>query len=416
MIKTVEHCRICGNKDLKRVLDLGVQALTGIFPKTRDQKVATGPLELVQCTARDGRSICGLLQLRHSCDLSELYGDDYGYRSGLNGSMVSHLGEIVAGNLAKISLKKDDIVLDIGSNDGTLLSFYPAASCVRVGIDPTAKKFGKYYAPGIQRIPEFFSADLFKKHFGGRRAKIVTSIAMFYDLEDPVRFASEVFQILEDDGLWVFEQSYMPLMLERNAYDTVCHEHLEYYCASQVEWVLNMTGFRVLSVDINATNGGSFCVRAVKQNSSYPPSPLLWQKLLDEEKALTANGSIAFSDFEKNILRHRNELTAAIRKILAKGKKIFGYGASTKGNVILQYCGLTEKEIPFIAEVNEDKFGSFTPGTRIPIISEKEARALKPDYFLVLPWHFKENIMKREKDFLGQGHRLLFPLPIIEEV
>ena len=264
--KTLTHCRICGNSNLVRVLDLGEQTLTGVFPKSLGQQITRGPLQLVKCVG--DTETCGLLQLAHSYDLAEMYGDNYGYRSGLNASMVKHLQAKVERILAKVDLSGHPIVLDIGSNDGTTLGFYPSSQCQRVGMDPTAQKFRQYYPVDVEAIADFFSATRFLQSFPNRKARVITSFSMFYDLEEPMSFVREVAQILDDKGVWVFEQSYMPLMLETNSYDTACHEHLEYYSLKQVAWMLRRANMKIVDVEFNRVNGGSFSVMAALVSSA----------------------------------------------------------------------------------------------------------------------------------------------------
>lgn len=413
MPHAIERCRVCGNSDLKPVLALGDQYLTGLFPKSLDEKITCGPLELVKC---DGANVCGLVQLRHSYDLPELYGASYGYRSGLNASMVAHLREKVARvQTAAGGLTADDLVLDIGSNDGTLLGFYPE-TVTRVGMDPTAGKFREYYSPGIEVIPDFFSAAEFQRHFGQRKAKIVTSIAMFYDLEAPIPFVEQIASILDDDGIWHFEQSYLPAMLEANAYDTVCHEHLEYYGLKQIKWITDRCGLKIVDVELNDINGGSFAVTVAKNGSRIAEKGATIERILGDEARHELDTLRPYQQFRDRVFAHREKLLSTLASLRRQGARVLGYGASTKGNVILQFCGLTAAEIPCIAEVNSDKFGRFTPGTGIPIVSEAEAQAMKPDYFLVMPWHFRENLMQREAAFLNGGGRMIFPLPEIEIV
>ncbi len=415
MYEEITKCRICGNNDLVSILHLGSQALTGVFPKDRDQIITKGPIELVKCKEDKQGNYCGLVQLRHIYDMNELYGTNYGYRSGLNKSMVDQLHGKVEIILKNISLADGDIVLDIGSNDGTLLKAYPKKDITLVGIDPTGKKFSKYYPKNIMLIPSFFSSESFKNIFNKKKAKVITSIAMFYDLVDPLDFARQVHDILDDNGVWVFEQSYLPTMLKMNAYDTICHEHQEYYSLKQIKWLTDNTGFKIIDVEFNNTNGGSFSVMVAKTHSSYKENGPLVAKILQEEREQESlNISEYYDGFKQRVHRHRDNLCEFINKANADGRKVAGYGASTKGNVILQFCKLTSKDIPFIAEVNEDKYGCYTPGTGIPIVSESHAKMEKPDYFLVLPWHFRENIIEREIEYVKSGGNLLFPLPSIE--
>jgi hypothetical protein len=408
--KEIKRCRVDGSHNLVSVLNLGYQALTGVFPKDAAEEVTVGPLELVWSPSS------GLLQLKHSYESSEMYGDNYGYRSGLNQSMVNHLTDKIAYLERLVPLKPGDVVVDIGSNDATTLKAYKTSGVRRIGIDPTGKKFAAYYPVEITLVPDFFSASAYKS-VETKKARIVTSIAMFYDLESPIEFAREIEAILADDGIWHFEQSYMPSMLRLNSYDTVCHEHLEYYTLDVVRKILESAGLRLVDVVMNAINGGSFAVTAAKAgNKSVKTNQPVIDWLLEQEGRMGLNTPRPYRDFEERVFRHRDDLTRLIRTLTADGKKVLGYGASTKGNVVLQFCGLSAKDIPAIAEVNQEKFGCVTPGTHIPIISEADAKAINPDYYLVLPWHFKDGIVRREKEFLASGGRMIFPFPEIEIV
>jgi hypothetical protein len=344
-----------------------------------------------------------------------MYGENYGYRSGLNQSMVQHLTQKIRELERFAEVEPGDAVLDIGSNDGTSLKAYSASGLHRTGMDPTGSKFRQYYPDDVRLIPDFFSA---KAYFaaGGKPAKVVTSVAMFYDLEAPIAFAREVEEVLAPGGIWHFEQSYMPSMLRLTSYDTICHEHLEYYSLDVVQRILSAAGLRTVDVKMNGVNGGSFAVTAVRVDDPRRSGDAVIGWLLEQEDRMSLSTPRPYREFEDRVYRHREDLTRLLKTLANDGKKVFGYGASTKGNVVLQFCGITTAEIPVIAEVNPDKFGAYTPGTNIPIVSEAEARAMQPDYFLVLPWHFKEGIIRREAEFLASGGRMVFPFPEIEIV
>ena len=409
MYKEISKCRISGSSNLINVLSLGEQYLTGVFPKSTSESITKGPLDMVWCPEN------GLLQLKQSYSLDEMYGDNYGYRSGLNQSMVRHLTHKINTLEKIVSLTPKDLVIDIGSNDATSLKAYKA-SCRKIGIDPTGLKFKEFYTNEIKLIPNFFSREVFAKEFPNEKAKIITSIAMFYDLESPVSFVADIESILDDEGIWHFEQSYMPSMLRTNSYDTICHEHLEFYSFKVVKELLESCNMRVLDVQMNAVNGGSFAVTACKKNAALKSNHAIINWTLKQEDDMALNTPKPYRDFEERVFKHRTSLKELIEALVNDGKKVFGYGASTKGNVLLQFCGLTTAQIPYIAEVNEQKFGCYTPGTNIPIISEKEAKAMNPDYFLVLPWHFKHSILERERAFSENGGKFIFPLPEIEIV
>ena len=405
----IKRCRLSGAADLQTVLSLGEQPLSGIFPVGPSQPVPVGPLDLVW--SEKGK----LLQLGHSFEPSVLYGDNYGYRSGLNASMVAHLRSKVSELEKLVGLSSGDWVLDIGSNDATTLKAYQTRKIRRIGIDPTGEKFRSYYPKDIHLVPELFSSEVFHKVSGGKSARLVTSIAMFYDLEDPVGFARQVREILSPDGIWHLEQSYMPSMLRMNSYDTICHEHLEYYSLENIRDIMDRSELRIVDVVMNSVNGGSFAVTVTpKENRALLGNPRVVDWMLEQEERMNFSSGRPFRDFAERVERHRTDLSRLLQALRAEGKTVLGYGASTKGNVILQFCGLGPAELPAIAEVNEDKFDRFTPGSGIPIIPEAEARAMKPDYFLLLPWHFKEGILRREAEFRAHGGRFIVPFPEIE--
>lgn len=410
MYKKIEKCRICGNTHLECVLDLGEQMLTGVFPKDKNAKVTTGPLRLVKCLG--GSDACGLLQMEHSYDLGEMYGENYGYRSGLNASMVAHLNSKVERILKMVELKAGDLVIDIGSNDSTTLQAYPTSGPVLVGVDPTGIKFHNYYPKHIQLIPDFFSSKLVKEKFPEKKAKVVTSFSMFYDLEDPMGFMQQVYDVLADDGIWVFEQSYMPTMLDTNSYDTVCHEHLEFYALRQIKWMADKVGFKILDVEFNDINGGSFSVTVAKANGDLSVLPSV-QKILNDEVTKGLDTLVPYMDFAERVVKTRADLLNFIKTAHSNNKTVSVLGASTKGNVLLQYCNLTTKEVDYVGEVNSEKFGCFTPGTWVPIVSESELLEKKPDYLIVLPWHFRKFFISNNK---LTGMTLVFPLPNLEVV
>lgn len=373
--------------------------LTGVFPRERDAKLTAGPLRLVKCVNE-----CGLVQLEHSYDLDEMYGENYGYRSGLNPSMVRHLISKVERIRKMVDLKSGDLVVDIGSNDCTTLKAYPPELHL-VGVDPTGLKFSKFYPAHIRLIPDFFSTGALAKSSILKKAKVITSFSMFYDLEDPVFFMREVYDALSDDGIWVFEQSYLPAMLETGSYDTVCHEHLEFYALRQIKWMTDLVGFKIVDIEFNSVNGGSLSVTVSKTGEE---SPSIYAVLRREcEIGIETLG--VYQDFAEQAATSKRNLVEFVRKARAAGKVVAALGASTKGNVLLQYCGLTGEDIAYIGEVNPDKFGAYTPGTWIPIIPESELLARKPDYVIVLPWHFRKFFKENPK---YAGLNLVFPLEI----
>jgi 2-polyprenyl-3-methyl-5-hydroxy-6-metoxy-1,4-benzoquinol methylase len=404
----IKKCRVCGGSDLAEVLNLGRHTLSGRFPRQDEPDPLQASLELVHCHE------CGLLQLRHTVAQSELYTDRYGYHSGINEAMVRHLTDIKDRVIAMVEPEAGDIVLDIGSNDGTMLKAYAISGLVRIGIDPILGHFRDHYPVDAITVEDYFSAPTFQMVGNGRKAKAITSIAMFYDLDDPNVFVMDIREVLHPEGIWVFELSYMPKMLKQNAFDTICHEHLEYYGLHQVERLISAHGLRIFDVDFNEINGGSFQIYACHADGPYRSEQTKIDTILRSEAEQDFNSLTPYRAFNKGIETIRDRLVEVIRDECAKGKQIYAYGASTKGNTILQYCGFDAKDIVAAADRNPEKWGCRTPGTGIPIISEEEARNANPDYFLILPWHFREGFLERESAFLQNGGRFIFPLPNVE--
>ena len=406
--EAITACRICGSRSLDTVFDLGCLVSCGVFPAADEPTPAPMPLELVQCAG------CGLVQLRHNFQRDDLFRHTYGYRSGINESMKAHLGSIVAAIERRVALRSGDIVLDIGSNDGTTLGLYKTAGLVRVGIDPTIERFLQYYQPGILTVADFFTRDNYRKLKLGGLAKVVTSIAMFYDLPDPNAFVADVRDVLAPDGIWVLEQSYLPTMIDMGSFDTICHEHLEYYGLRQIVLLGERNGLRVIDVALNDANGGSFQITMCHDNQVYPRNDKAINALLDREKAEGYDGRRPIDKLREQIATARDSVMTFLAGAKRDGKLVHGYGASTKGNTLLQYFWVTADLLPAIADRNPTKFGCRTPGTDIPIVSEDESRAMRPDSYFVLPWHFRDGFIAREAQFLGRCGKLVFPLPKFE--
>jgi len=403
----INKCRSCKSKKLEKAFNLGEQYLTGVFPENNKQSITKGYLSLVLCKN------CSLLQLEHSFDTKEMYGDNYGYMSSLNQAMFEHLKNKVSKLKSKINLESNDVIIDIGSNDGTFLSFFDKKFKL-IGVDPTIKKFHKFYKKNIFKIPDFFTEETVNKVLGKKKAKLITSISMFYDLPDPIKFVEDIYNCLDKNGIWHLEQSYMPSMIKNISYDTICHEHLEYYSLKSIKYILDKVGFKIIDIEFNEINGGSFALTAAKKKSFHSEDKKTVQWLLQKEEILHYNKLETHKNFYKECLKQKLLLTNLLKNLKDMKKKVFGYGASTKGNVILQFCNINKNLIPYIGEVNKYKFNKYTPGSKIKIISEDKLKKMKPDYLLVLPWHFKNFIIKKEKKFLSNGGKLIFPLPDIE--
>lgn len=401
-MKVIErkNCRI-SNGNLVDIFDLGNLPFSS-FPSPGEP--APLPLPLKLCLNKES----GLVQLRHSVDPDAMY-TQYWYMSGVNRSMTLALKSIVDEALkrSRNELKAGDIVVDIASNDGTLLSAYPEF-LFRVGIDP-AKNI-KPKACNLH-INDFFSAPAYKTHLGDKKASIVTSIAMFYDLEDPIQFGRDVKEILKPNGIWILELSYLPTMLSQNSFDTICSEHLEYYSLYSMEYILKKSGFAVEDVELNDVNGGSF--RLYIRHAGEARETKAVQEMRESEAQMKLTDPATYKDFASRVEKNKRDMIEFLTQQKKLGKKVIGYGASTKGNTIMAYYGIGPDLVPYVADRNPIKWGRQTV-TGIPIVSEEEARAMKPDYFLAFPYHFMKEFKAREVDFLKQGGKFVSPIPALE--
>jgi NDP-4-keto-2,6-dideoxyhexose 3-C-methyltransferase len=448
------ECRICKNKNLVDTFDLGNQYIASRFPSPGEPVPDKIPLKLVKCEqyvdvaetnstrCETINNCCGLVQLSHNVNSSELYLHNYGYRSGLNNTMTTHLRCLTSSIVDFMSennlkIEEDDIIVDIGSNDCTLLKSYNDfighdVHVFRIGIDPTGTQFKQYYPSDVQLIPKFFSREVINLH----ECKIITSICMFYDLPDPLQFVRDIKSCLALDGIWVSEQSYIMSMIDTNSFDTICHEHLEYYAYRQIEWMCEKADLRIVDVELNSSNGGSFRFYATHNDNSYVENTDNIQKIKNMEKDLNLQTLINFRNKCASIktdittfLDFMSTSPTSPEIVNDTASERFPetrmgeserfpetaiYGASTKGNTLLQYFNIDRTRIKFAAERNPEKFGKVTIGTNIPIVSEEQMRKSNPKFLLALPWHFRDEFISREIDYLNRGGQIIFPLPNFE--
>lgn len=410
--KTIKRCRVCGNTGLKPVVDLGEQYLQGSFVKEMTEKppMRKLPLELIRCDPAASEDACGLVQLAHTFPPEILYAN-YWYRSGTNETMRKHLRGIAEEAMAIRSGSTTASVLDIGCNDGTLLASYPAG-LMKFGIDPS--DIARTIEPPVKIINDVFPSHVARAELGLGNIDVITSIAMFYDLDDPVAFAREIKALLSPSGIWCLEMSYMPLMLARNSFDTICHEHLEYYSFGAIEQILSRAGLRAFKASLNEINGGSIRIWVTHaENPGYGSTTDAGylRKLRIREFEMALDTDVPYAAFDARISRLRGKTIELLTSIRSGGGSIHVYGASTKGNVLLQWYGLNRLWIEAAADRNPDKNGAHTLGTDIPIIDEASSRARRPDYYLVLPWHFIAEFLRRERETVLAGTKMIFPLP-----
>ena len=403
--KKIKKCRNCGSENLKIILNLGMQSLTGKFPKSKRKNVLKTPLSISLCIK------CKFVQLSHNFNNKYLYNLEYGYESGINTTMTKHLSGIARKVQKFKKLTKNNIVMDIASNDGTLLNSYNK-QVQKIGVDPILKRFEKKYKNIKYKIPNFFSYNDFKKLKLKKKVDVITAFAVFYDINDPNKFLIDIKKILDPNGIFIMEQSNLAYMIKLNSFDTICQEHLGYYSTKVIKKILEKNGLKIFNHEYNDSNGGSSRYYIThKENKKIKINKKEINKALKFESEFQLGSIKTYKKFNANIKKMKKECLKKIKSILSQGKIIHGYGASTKGNVILQYLNLNNKQIEFISDRNPFKYNRCTPGTKIKIISEEKSRNLNPDYYFVLPWHFKKEILKREIKIRRKGTKFIFPLP-----
>lgn len=388
-------CRLCGSKELKDVFSLGEQFINDFVPAERIGKGLKAPLELVGCEH------CSLLQLRHSAPQELLYSRHYWYRSGVTDTMKTALREITKEVESMVSLSSGDVVLDIGANDGTLLANYSVKRLCRIGCEPANNLIDELKKNADYVMHDFWDYDGYMElsnKYGFGKAKVVTAIGMFYDLEDPNKFIKDAQRVLADDGIFVAQLMCLTPMLVKNDLGNICHEHLEYYSLDSLKYLFETNGLEMFKIEENNVNGGSYRIYARHHKGTG----------IAYNEKITLKDVMAFAD---RIRESRDKCVKFIKEEVAKGKRVYVYGASTKGNVILQYYGLDNKLIAAAAERSPEKWGKYTVGSWIPIVSEEEARKAKPDYFLVLPWAFFDEFYEREAKWRSEGGKFIVPLP-----
>jgi hypothetical protein len=402
----IKNCRSCSGNKFKKLFSLGNLSFTGKFAKNSTVNIPKAELALVMCDD------CDLVQLNNNFNLKYLYGPDYGYRTGINKTMTEHMRSVVSSVKKIANLKRKDAVLDIASNDGTLLNFY-SKSLFRAGIDPTIKKFSHYYKKIDSKIPDFFSEKAVRKETK-KTFKVITALSVFYDIENPNYFLSDVNKLLDDDGIFVLEQADLLSIIKLKMFDTICHEHLEYYSHKVIIKLLKKNNLKLFDFKFNDINGGSTQYYICKdKNIKVKVQKNKIMKMLNNEKKFKLDEVKTYKNFFIEIQSVKKKLNKIIKKIKFENKIIHGYGASTKGNVLLQYFNINKNHIDCISDRNPKKNGFYTPNTKIKIVSELYSRKINPDYYLVLPWHFKKEILQREKK-QNKFSKFIFPLPSLE--
>lgn len=405
LYKNIDKCRICSSTQLKEVMKIEKQYLSQGFVESNEgielqqEKV---PQTLLLCGE------CGLVQLRETVTQDVLY-KKYFYRSAINDTMRRDLKNVVEDVTSRVELNDNDIVVDIGANDGTMIGYYPE-NLHRIGVEPATNIDWSNVDSSIEIKNDYFTKEVFDKETLDKKVKIFSCCAMFYDLDDPNSFVSDIKSCMHEDGMWCIQLSYLVSMLKNLNFYDICNEHLEYYSLHVLNTLMKRNGLKIVHASLNAVNGGSARVFVVHDNKDIPESEEL-KELYKEELEINIFDEQTYIDFNNNINEYKKKIKSVIDSELEKGNMIMGLGASTKGNMLLQTFGIDKSNMLYISERNPEKVGLKTLGTDFELISEERAREMKPSVMIVLPWYFKDEIVKREKDYIDTGGKLLFPMP-----
>ena len=402
------NCKNCNQKILKKVITIGMQPISSVFLSKKNKSLKKYPLDLFECQN------CKLVQFNKLAPQQNMYGTTYGYRTSLSKMMISHMNKKFKKILKMNVVRDGSNVLDIGSNDGTFLNFFTRKKNKSnfIGIDPSAKKFSKYYKKDINLIIDFFSFSkinnfLNKKKIKNKNFALISSFAMFYDIINPNLFCKSIYNLLERNGIWILEMSYFPLLLSNLTYDQICHEHVTYYTLSSFNNIVKKNGLKIIDISFNEINGGSIEIICSKKNSNFKANKQKIKNVFNKENKINNK---SYNQFNKRIYNVKKKINIFLNKY-AKTKKIIGYGASTKGNIVLNHCGINSKHMRFICDGNPEKHGKYTPGSNIKIISKEKMRKLNPDYLFVLIWSFRSEVIKQEEKYIRNGGKLIFHLP-----
>ena len=391
-------CKNCKKTSFKKILKLGKQPLSGFFYEKKITNLKTYSLDLYKCNN------CNLVQLKNEFISNKLFGKNYGYETAVSNLMVSHLNKKKKKLIRNKYVKKKSKILDIGCNDGTFLNLFKNSHDL-FGIDPSAIKFKKKYNKNIELITDYFSKkNLLAKINKKTKFDLITSFAVFYDIDDPNAFCNDIDELLMDNGVWVCELSYLPLMLKNLTFDQICHEHLTYYTVNVFEKIINKSGLRILDLSLNEINGGSIEIIVCKKNSNHKSNLRKIEKIKKDENKINDK---SYLNFQNRVINIKKELIS----FLVKNKGTIGYGASTKGNIILNFCKIKSNNLNFICDANPKKINKYTPGSNIKIITKSKMRKINPKNLLILIWSFRKEVIKQEKNFIKNGGNLIFHLP-----
>jgi hypothetical protein len=404
VVKNISKCRICDNTGLIDVIHIYDQFLSPTFVKTNQDNPLSDIKVSQTITLCDG---CGLVQMRETVNPDLLY-KQYFYRTATNDTMKRDLQKVVKFAMANTSLNADDIVVDIGANDCTMIQWFPS-SAKRFGVEPAENIDWSNVDKSVSIINDYFNRGALTKRIGQDKVKIFTSCAMFYDIDDPNTFVKTIKDTLDVNGVFIIQLSYIVSMIKNINFYDICNEHLSYYSLETLNNLMNLHDLEIYDAIENNVNGGSALVAITHKGQRDKTAR--YKDLLRIEKGFNLHDPETFKNFYGKVMEIKSKVSSYIKRITDSNNQVIGLGASTKGNMLLQLFDLDKSIISCISERNKDKVGLRTLGTDIPLISEEEARERNPSCMLVLPWYFKAEIVARELDYINSGGELLFPMP-----
>jgi len=405
----INKCRFCGNSNIEFIGGIGNQCLSSVFPSSPSDNYSKSPLELALCIKDKRTDSCGSVQLAHDYNLQKMY-QEYPYSSSSNSSMKGVL-ENVASSAFSFCDGNSNVILDTGGNDGTLLSFFEDKAEKLINIDPASNVKPIINSSKYHRIVDFFTKEKYFQSFGKQKVNLAFSIAMFYHLSNPIKFAKDIESVLDDSGVWVIQMAYLPAMINTNMYDNIVHEHIGYYGVTHMQWILSKANLDIFNVLENDVYGGSFRLFVKKKNNIKIPIYESVQNYITKEIEEGIYRPETYQSFFMRVNETKNSLISLINSLMKDNKSIWIYGASTKGNSIMQFCNIDNSQITAAADTNSFKIGKYIIGSNIPILSEEQMRSQKPDYLLCLPYGFVEDFILREDELINQGTKFIVPLP-----
>jgi SAM-dependent methyltransferase len=402
--RTDAHCRSCGSTELSIFLSLGNLPLSDGFLEARQlvDNEPRYPLDVAFCAT------CSLVQILETVPPEELFGADYPYFSSFTDTLLRHSEANVKERIAERKLGSGSLVVELASNDGYLLQYYQADGVPVLGIDPAPGPVAAARAKGIETLQAFFGLDFAKQLAAeGRRADVIHANNVLAHVADTNGFVAGIATLLKDTGVAVIECPYVKDLIEHGEFDTIYHEHLCYFSVTALRALFSRHGLYITRVVPLTIHGGSLRVFVEKQNR--PEQSV--HEYIESEQRLGLDRLDYYADFSNRVNQIRTELNELLQGLKERKARIVGYGAAAKGTIMLNYVGIGQETLDFVADRNTHKQGRYIPGVRLPIASPERVLAEQPDYVLILPWNFKDEIMAQQAEYRRRGGKFIVPVP-----